>query len=462
MDAPSPQPPSQPPPPAANRQIFDNPVDDPDCYPNINAFMLALQDPGKLTTVAKKQQSSSSSNDSVIGYPLLMKVLGPVQKILQDKYSSLGVPKHPTEVRRQLALACVRTRKSRDKVTVPESFRKYGGNYPVVFVINHNEVNGGFNVPLQACIDFWQSQRKKDVDSRTANDGCRVAAIMLLQEFRDSVVKIMKEKRDRQMLDQATCPITAFYEVAAAKFRDPSFVAKLPALFTSIEGHQAIDPNDVDRIMRAGRNGAWFKSTWEVYLRPKYRKALGRWWSETGGGGGEMENFQNYCAREKWLAYVYMLDVEASHLLASNASSVVPKELLNECGAGVGGTSEGSGTSSAKKKSPTNNYDASSLLHVADTCASNINKVASLMSQLIEKRVEQCNNYSTPVSMSSTPPTKKRTFVECLDEVKRLREHEKQVAEDQGVSPATKELVLNRIQKEKKKVLFNAANIDDD
>jgi hypothetical protein len=89
----------------------------------------------------------------------------------------------------------------------------------------------------------------------------------------------MKEKRDRQMLDQATCPITAFYEVAAAKFRDPSFVVKIHVLFTSIDGHEAINPNDADRIMRAGQNGAWFKSltTWEVYLRPsKVQEGLGK------------------------------------------------------------------------------------------------------------------------------------------------------------------------------------------
>jgi hypothetical protein len=164
MDAPPPQPPSQPQPPPSNRQIFDNPVDGPDCYPNIDAFMLALQDPGKLTTVAKKQQSSSSATsatDSVIGYPLLMKILGPVQKILQDEYSNLVVPKHPTEVRRQLTIACVCARKSRDKVTVQESFRKYGGNHPGVFVINHSEVNGGFNALLQTCLDYWHSRGRR-------------------------------------------------------------------------------------------------------------------------------------------------------------------------------------------------------------------------------------------------------------------------------------------------------------
>ena len=105
----------------------------------------------------------------------------------------------------------------------------------------------------------------------------------------------MTERKDRAMLDQAMCPVSAFYEVAADKFRDTLFIAQVPDKFSLIDGHETIDPNDEDRIMLAGRNGAWFKTTWESYLRPKYRKALMQWWSDTGGGGGKDEtNFQNY------------------------------------------------------------------------------------------------------------------------------------------------------------------------
>jgi hypothetical protein len=50
----------------------------------------------------------------------------------------------------------------------------------------------------------------------------------------------------------------------------------------------------------------------------------------------------------------------------------------------------------------------------------------------------------TPATMSSTPPCipKKRSLVECLDDVCRLREHEKQIMDDIGVSPNTKHLIL--------------------
>jgi hypothetical protein len=52
--------------------------------------------------------------------------------------------------------------------------------------------------------------------------------------------------------------------------------------------------------------------------------------------------------------------------------------------------------------------------------------------------------------------------VDCLDKIKRLREHENQVKEDTGVSPGTKQILVSRIQKEKKRVMVNAANIRND
>jgi hypothetical protein len=395
-------------------QVFDDPLDDKECYPKIDAFMRALQDPGSSSSSSAKQKKpggtrtassdAASSCDTVIVYPKLMKVMASVQKTLHSKYSHVGMPKHPTDCKRQLVLACVRTRKSRDKGVVPDEFRQYAvEGSDTLFIINHNLDNGGFNIPLSACLEHWRSQKKKDFDSRTPNDACRVAAILLLPEFRDLVAKILSEKKDRAMMDQASCPVSAFYEVAAEKYRDPLFVARTPDKFELIDGHEHIDPNDEDRIMLEGRNGVWFKASWESYLRLKYRKTLARWWSDTGGGGGQLENFQNYCLfREKWLTYVYMLDFEASLLLASNASSAVPQELLNESGNHVQAhrepTGNGNKTSFAK-------LNSAALVQATEECTNNINKVASLMATLVEKRLSPAASnvvMSTPTTMSST------------------------------------------------------------
>ena len=51
-----------------------------------------------------------------------------------------------------------------------------------------------------------------------------------------------------------------------------------------------------------------------------------------------------------------------------------------------------------------------------------------------EKKMSPSNAFMpTPVAMSSTPPAKtnkKRSLVECLDDVRRLREHEQEIMHD--------------------------------
>ena len=97
--------------------------------------MRALQDPGETpkpkkhankTGTSASASSSSRTNDGVvIVYPKLMKALAGVQRTLQTKYAHHGIPKHPTDCRKQRALACIRSRKSQDKAVVPDEFRKF-------------------------------------------------------------------------------------------------------------------------------------------------------------------------------------------------------------------------------------------------------------------------------------------------------------------------------------------------
>ena len=139
---------------------------------------------GIAATFAGGSRSVISSCDPMIVYPKLMKALAKVQRTLHAKYAHLGMPKHPTDCKRQLALACIRARKSRGKAAAPNEFCKHAiKGSDTLFLINHYLGNDGFNIPLSACLDHWQSQRKKDVDRCNPNDACRVAAILLLPEF---------------------------------------------------------------------------------------------------------------------------------------------------------------------------------------------------------------------------------------------------------------------------------------
>jgi hypothetical protein len=68
-----------------------------------------------------------------------------------------------------------------------------------------------------------------------------------------------------------------------------------------------------------------------------------------------------------------------------------------------------------------------------------INRTADLMATLVEKRTSHSTNgvMLTLATMSSTPPCipKTRSLVECLDDVCRIYEHEKQIMDNTGMSP---------------------------
>jgi hypothetical protein len=89
-----------------------------------------------------------------------------------------------------------------------------------------------------------------------------------------------------------------------------------------------------------GRNKEWFINTWHDYIKPKYNAALNRWDMETGGGDGTATSFHRYCGSEKWLAWIYLCDLDADHVLKDWAQRHVPKHIQNEAGVAV--ASEGS------------------------------------------------------------------------------------------------------------------------
>jgi hypothetical protein len=97
-----------------------------------------------------------------------------------------------------------------------------------------------------------------------------------------------------------------------------------------------------------------------------------------------------------------MLDVEASLLLASNASSAVPKELLNE----VGQQEYTQGSHSSSKA-----LANAALIKATEECSKNISRVANLMAALVEVKKMQPPNIlmKTPLVMSSTPPPANET-----------------------------------------------------
>ena len=185
-------------------------------------------------------------------------------------------------------------------------------------------------------------------------------------------------------------------------------------------------------------------------MRPKYRDSLKRWFSELGGGSGNIWDFQDYCGNERWLAWVYMIDAASGFLLCSNASPVCPDILCNESGFYKGGKSSvGTNSPNQLKKDILTNA-----ILKAEKSSEALQDTAKILTQFIELK-------KTALTMPVVRPIKKpRTSVlETMDEVQRLANHSSKIDEGgYGFSPNTKAKLLDSIKAEQKKKVQMALN----
>jgi hypothetical protein len=230
--------PALPAPPAIPDFIYEDPIDDPKCYPpQHDAFMKAIQEQGQF------------NKNKVVEYKTLMKVLAPVQTRLKSAYPNCGIPKNPTDARRALAFACVRIRAHRDTAEVSEEVRKYAvaGSTKVYVIGTGLSVDrAGFRFVLQGLLDYWRSKITTTVTQRSPNDALRLAGIMCDPEERESIQKIMANKKGaRAQSDQADDIFTAYFQSIVGKFKSSTYVVDRPTNVEQIKGNESFDANDV-------------------------------------------------------------------------------------------------------------------------------------------------------------------------------------------------------------------------
>lgn len=85
-------------------------------------------------------------------------------------------------------------------------------------------------------------------------------------------------------------------------------------------------------IFKHERSAAWLKGTWEEHAKPKCKKALDCWNKGTGGGGDSPTSFVECCGCDRWLVWLFCVDVDAKFLLAYSAGGRMPKPLQIESG----------------------------------------------------------------------------------------------------------------------------------
>jgi hypothetical protein len=172
--------------------------------------------------------------------------------------------------------------------------------------------------------------------ARTCNDGLRLGCILLDSNYRGSVAGVLSKKKSRQKSDQSGDVTNHFFEhILEEAFSNSSYRVLPPSecYYTEFpeEEKGTWDPNDLS-IFEHERNGIWLKSTWDDYLKPRYKRALDKWNKDTGGGDGTPSSFIDYCGGDRWLVYLFCKDIEANFLLASSAGGRMPRHLQIESG----------------------------------------------------------------------------------------------------------------------------------
>ncbi|CAJ1968092.1 unnamed protein product, partial [Cylindrotheca closterium] len=302
-----------------------------DIYPPPKEIAEALQDAGV--------PSKSAKGEMKYNYPKLNKLAKKLFKGITTHFQDTGLGQNLARDSAPLLKAIIFCRRQISVTEAHPLFQPYGKDR-MVFIIDNCEKTCGLQRPVMHFRTLTEQKKSKTKGFRSGDDGLRLGLCMLLPEYRSAVGLVLSGKKDRKMMDQSCDPSLALFE----KIYDEAFMKRDRSFESLSEDYwkeMAELPQDKDRwnpnnpsIFEHKRGGAWLKETWERYLRPRYKAALGKWNKETGGGQGKPANFYRYCGKQcdEWLVWVFIKDMEKNFLLASPTGGQMPAHISVEAG----------------------------------------------------------------------------------------------------------------------------------
>jgi hypothetical protein len=301
-----------------------------DIYPDAQEIATALQDPGK-----RHSKTVNGSQQQVSTFPLIQKICTKIYQRIQTLYNPDGLTKNITRGRESLTSLVLLSRKLTDAMYLDVFFHRFAKNGQV-YTITNNPIHCGLDIPIKEFQATILDQIKRAKSTRTSNDGLRLALTLLDPKYRDATSIVMSNRKERAHSDiNGDHVLHLFEHILNDSFKNPDYEPPMPddSSFGDIDETelQQWNPND-PKILEVERDASWLMDTWKVYIKRKYKVALDRWNKETGGGNGQPWSFVNYCDKDaRWLVLVFLKDIEANYLLASNAGGRMPLHLQMEC-----------------------------------------------------------------------------------------------------------------------------------
>jgi uncharacterized coiled-coil protein SlyX len=330
------------------------------------------------------------SEQGKLKFPKLKTMSGKIYKQLKD-CNLAGLSTNKQRGSEAILKSLLHLRKQVDKTELYPVLTKFAmpGSSQVYVLKNCNEFFG-FDIFLSLFFNYLHGLGNKKDEQRSPGDAIRVAAVMLRPDFRGSVVGLLGGTRDRAKCDQSVEPAVAFSMAALSVYNDPFFVVEKPKTIDD-DDIKNCDPNDDERI-DLERNAEWFISTWKTYIKPKYKKAIAKWDKATGGGSSEPYMFSNFCEANRWLVWIYLMDIEADFLLFSNAKGRPPAHVGKEAGFSSSVSALSTPTSTKRKRCDE--------VQTAVVETQQARKKLSNVLDLVINRMDKINNQNTKRSGS--------------------------------------------------------------
>jgi hypothetical protein len=241
--------------------------DEPKIYPPVEEVIAALQDVGKAVKVTQKGKDTMKTR-FVLMEKLALKVYTQIKKVFNPE----GLTKNATRGKQRLFKEILLSRKHVDVTELDVFFHPYAKDGKV-YTISNSRVHCRLDLAIEAFQKDLEAFLAQKNTARTANDGLRLACIMLDATYRGSVSGILTKKKDQRKADVPGDPTTSFFEqiVTEAFMNQDYFISPPPDVYydqfpEDEKGNW--DPNDPG-IFENERDGKWLRSTWDDYVKPK-------------------------------------------------------------------------------------------------------------------------------------------------------------------------------------------------
>ena len=183
-------------------------------------------------------------------------------------------------------------------------------------------------------------------------------------------------------------------------------------------------------------------------MKKKYKAAIRKWDTETGGGSHEHWQFGRFCNRDTWLVWVYLMDKRAGFLLFSIAKGKPPEYVGSEpgtehlrhlvMGGGENGIAGSEDTTSTDESTPVISGYKKRKLTSSESNRKENQARQSKVDALLEAAVGLIEQQKLPPK----PATKNELMEEMVKAHKNLRLAETEMSLS-TMSPSSKRVVLS-------------------